>query len=1799
MATVSETQNKNDTNQQGGGASGSNTTLTADGALQSSLLEKNDQHLDKAHDYHLHQHMGESMERVTSNLHLGSTQPDPYHGLEISHVGGSGSALDIHPINVADQTGIPADVPGVPEADLTELARFEPVSEPLPLAGTWSDEAGGSSRAISEPITGSLLGERGGAELLAAEAPDVDLAGAAPSPDSAVLETNSAEIPEVSNLSPVSDVDLDDNIVSEDAEIGTSAGIQASSRVSEGSTVTYSLIEDAGGLFSIDPRTGVVSVAGDLDAETAGEHEIVVLATASDGATQTESFTISIRDVDEYDVGPLERSGEGDLSISEDVTGGEMTGLAVSAEDLDVTDSVTYSVDDPRFEIDENGIVTIAEGAHFDAETEGTVSLTITATSTDGSTSSHTYDLTVSDINEYDVSAVTDTDASENTIAEDTAEGTTVGITALATDADATDTVSYSVDDSRFTVDANGVVTVAAGASFDAETEGSVDVTVTATSSDGSTSNGTFTISVSDVNESAVSAVTDTNAAENVIAENATAGTTVGITARATDADVTDTVSYSVDDSRFTVDANGVVTVAAGASFDAETEGSIDVTVTATSSDGSVSTETFTITVSDVNESAVSAVTDTDAAENVITENVAEGTAVGITAHASDADASDTVSYSVSDTRFTVDGNGVVSIAAGAVFDYESEPTIQLTVTAASTDGSTSQETFAISVADVAEDYHLEEGQTSFTDTGVAEKSITGNDSAETITAHDDGSNIYSGGGDDTVYGGAGNDYIAYGLGADTVYGGAGNDIIDDQAGTQISADANYLDGGAGNDVIYGGGGDDMIIGGDGYDALHGEGDSDTLVGGANDDWIFGGTGNDTAVYSGNWGDYSITRNYDGSFTITDLRDGSPDGTDRVYDVENFRFADGDVLAGDLIAQDVSSISDTDGSSNTVAEDAGAGTTVGITAFAEDTNTSDTVSYAVDDSRFTVNGNGVITVADGASFDAETEGSINVTVTATSTDGSTSQETFTIAVSDVDEYDVSSVSDSDTSSNSVSESAANGTVVGITALATDQDVSDNVTYSLVNADGSPATGGAFAIEANTGVVTVADSSLLDYETATSQTLYVKASSSDGSSTIGSFVVDIQNAIDEAPTDMTFTGNDTMTVSGGTVSAGTVVVDVSSVVDADAGDSFTFALTDDAGGKFSIDSSTGEISLVGDHDTSSAYSGNVTVQVTDSAGNTYSEVVGIHLGTSSGDTITGSTNTDVFYGNDGSDVINGGGGDDVLYASDQSNATTGGSETVGTTYSLIHLGSAADVDTYEGNSVSEYASNLLGSYGGSANPLYGQIVTATANDSNGDGILADNDMNGTSETFTINGTSYALDSTQVYDATVTFTDGSTGTFTAVVIQLTNGEVYLAPEYQSNADSALLASKPIESISLDTLQIDDSGLFANRLDSDYYVSDGDELNGGDGNDTLIGAGATDTLTGGAGNDTLDGGAGTDTAVFSGNYGDYDFVDNGDGSYTITDLRDGNPDGTDIVSNVENFQFADRDVLADHLVDGSVGAVSDTDGTANTIHETSSAGTQVGITAFADDPNGDAVSYTVSDDRFEVGADGVVTVADHAFFDSYAESSIDLVVTATSADGSASSETFSISVTGEYDNTVIGNDYSNSFSGSSGSYEVYGLGGDDNITTGDYNDLIDGGTGNDVITSGGGNDLIFGQSGSDNISAGAGDDVIIGGTGNDNMSGGDGSDLFMYGLGDGNDAIYGGAGASWTDVIDLGGGPGVTSAGEYGADWTVTITNGSIESTDTAGGHITLSQDADGYIDFADGSRVNFNDIEEIRW
>ena len=159
-------------------------------------------------------------------------------------------------------------------------------------------------------------------------------------------------------------------------------------------------------------------------------------------------------------------------------------------------------------------------------------------------------------------------------------------------------------------------------------------------------------------------------------------------------------------------------------------------------------------------------------------------------------------------------------------------------------------------------------------------------------------------------------------------------------------------------------------------------------------------------------------------------------------------------------------------------------------------------------------------------------GTIDLTVNAVSThvsngETATTTDTLTVVV-DAMPDDVVTISDANVDANSVDENALAGTTVGITALATDPD-GDAVTYSL-HSDGVGNTyTGPFEINAASGAITVRagySPDELNHEVNPTQSVFVKATSSDGSEIYENFTVNV-NDINEAPTT---TGNISATVN---------------------------------------------------------------------------------------------------------------------------------------------------------------------------------------------------------------------------------------------------------------------------------------------------------------------------------------------------------------------------------------------------------------------------------------------------------------------------------------------------------------------------------------------------------------------------------------------------------------------------------------------------------------------------------------------
>jgi hypothetical protein len=117
--------------------------------------------------------------------------------------------------------------------------------------------------------------------------------------------------------------------------------------------------------------------------------------------------------------------------------------------------------------------------------------------------------------------------------------------------------------------------------------------------------------------------------------------------------------------------------------------------------------QAFVITVNDLEEKPLNqAPSDIQLSNNTIKENSVAGTTVG-TLRATDADANDTVKFSLEsgdggqdNSRFTLDG---ATLKANGTFDYETKASYSLRVRATDSAGATYDKVLAVSVTDVAE----------------------------------------------------------------------------------------------------------------------------------------------------------------------------------------------------------------------------------------------------------------------------------------------------------------------------------------------------------------------------------------------------------------------------------------------------------------------------------------------------------------------------------------------------------------------------------------------------------------------------------------------------------------------------------------------------------------------------------------------------------------------------------------------------------------------------------------------------------------------------------------------------------------------------------------------------------------------------------------------------------------------------------------------------------------------------------------------------------------------------------------
>ncbi|MCA1476157.1 tandem-95 repeat protein [Bradyrhizobium sp. NBAIM08] len=295
--------------------------------------------------------------------------------------------------------------------------------------------------------------------------------------------------------------------------------------------------------------------------------------------------------------------------------------------------------------------------------------------------------------------APTDISLVGSSVAENSAAGTVIGILS-ATDPDAADTATFSLVNPTGMFAINGNNLVVAGA-IDYETGVSQEVTVRVADAGGLSYDTTFTIAVTDADDTP----TVTSGSTGTVVENAPTSTVV-YQALAVDPDATapnNTITWSLtgaDASAFTIDSSGAVRLVNSANFEAKSAYSIDVVAT---DGGDLSaSRAVTISVTDADD----APTVTSGATGSVAENAATSTVV-YQATATDPDATapnNAISWSLTGTdagAFSIDGNGQVTLNNSA--NYEAKSSYSINVVATDGGNLSASQAVTINVNDVNE----------------------------------------------------------------------------------------------------------------------------------------------------------------------------------------------------------------------------------------------------------------------------------------------------------------------------------------------------------------------------------------------------------------------------------------------------------------------------------------------------------------------------------------------------------------------------------------------------------------------------------------------------------------------------------------------------------------------------------------------------------------------------------------------------------------------------------------------------------------------------------------------------------------------------------------------------------------------------------------------------------------------------------------------------------------------------------------------------------------------------------------
>ncbi|MBX9882455.1 MAG: cadherin domain-containing protein, partial [Sphingomonas sp.] len=683
-------------------------------------------------------------------------------------------------------------------------------------------------------------------------------------------------------------------------------------------------------------------------------------------------------------------------------------------------------------------------------------------------------------------------------------------------------------------------------------------------------------------------------------------------------------------------------------------------------------------------------------------------------------------------------------------------------------------------------------------------------------------------------------------------------------------------------------------------------------------------------------------------------------------------------------------------------------------------------------------------------------------------------------------------------------------------------------------------------------------------------------------------------------------------------------------DADAGETFTYALLDDAGGRFVIDPATGRITVApgATIDFESTPNLSITARVTDSAGQSFDQTIAIAVnneattlaGTAGADTLTGTAEEDMLLGYDGNDILRGGMGNDFINGGAGNDIAVFSGDRSQYLITRDAQGRVTVADLVNGRDGTDIVVNVEQLR--FANGTFSTLAAANPDNVAPTGFTIqastplNHIVNGSFENFS-GGIIWYGDNYAYITPKATGWQTTAGTIDIVANNYSGGLGYWTTtdgKYQVELASSTTNGTIRQSI--DGLKAGDT--YTLSFDRSGHVNQGNTIVQVIWNGVVVGTydstGQFSTWTHEQLNLTAAAGA------------------------NVLEFREIGTDGNWAATRLDNVSLV---AAAPEL----------------SINENATGGTVVGTLTGIDANAGDSLTYALLDDaggRFAIDATtGRITVANGAVIDYESTTSLAITVRVTDAAGLTHDERITIGVNNEMA-TYAGTTAADTLIGDREENNLLGYEGDDTLRGNGGNDLLDGGAGTDIAVFTGNRadydfrlnadgqvvvtdrvadrdgtdilvnieqvkfadgtfnlvvnngsspslsgtisgDYMVGNSSSETISGGEGNDVLVGGPSADNLSGGPGHDVIVLGLADGSDVVSGGTGGGWIDTIEL----HDVGAPTAPTGWYVELGDGTQLAAHTATGTFETGNDASGTIHFADGHTVNFDGIERISW